>query len=149
MRNLAIVLFLSAAVTGCGQNHGASSRISTPLDKILVIGQQTQGEWQQFMKTGGLQNSDQWRGYTVQDVSLGFDAHDKLSEISLLLTSGTDNQEPSFGDIKQNLAGICGKAWKKGSPSTALHGNILCIFSPARRTGYYHLEISKMEHMNN
>jgi len=149
MRNLAIVLFLSAAVTGCGQHHGASSGTSTPLDKILVIGQQTHGKWQRFMKAGGLQTSDQWHGYTVQDISLGYDAHDELSEISLLLTSGTDKQVPSFESIKQNLAGICGKEWKKGRPSTALNGKTLCIYSPARRTGYYRLEISKMEHMNN
>ena len=146
MRNLALALFLSTAIAGCGSHdHGAA--MDTPLDKILVMGHDTQGAWKQFMHDGGLQASDQWRGYTVQNVSLGYDAKDRLSEISLVLSPGTDNKTPSFKNISRDLAGLCGTSWRKGKPSTAENGKILCIFSPSKMTGYYRLEINKMEGM--
>ena len=148
MRNIALVLFLSVAIAACSsQNHDGSSRMASPLDKILVMGHGTQEQWQKFIKDGGLQANDQWKGYTVQHVSLGFDPHDRLSEISLILTSGVDNRAPSFNNISRDLAKICGTDWHKGTPSTAENGNILCVFSPGKTTAYYQLEISKMEGM--
>lgn len=148
MRHLAIALLISITIAGCSHDNNVASQASTPLDQILVIGKKTRGKWLIFMKNGGLQTSDQWHGYTVQDVSLGFDEHDELSEISLQLTTGLDKQVPSFDNIKQNLSGICGQNWKRGNPSTSQNGNIICIYSPAKRTGYYHLEVSKVEQMN-
>lgn len=148
MRNIALALFLSTMIAGCGSHGLGSSHTASPLDKILVIGKDTRGAWKQFIHDGGLQASDQWKGYTVQNVSLGYDPQDRLSEISLILTSGVGKRTPTLRHISQDLADLCGSDWRKGSPATAENGNIICIYSPNKTNSYYRLEINKMEPMN-
>ena len=144
MRNIALMLFLSIAVAGCSQGGHGPSHPASPLDKILVMGKDTRGAWKQFMHDGGLQASDQWRSYTVQNVSLGFDPKNQLTEISLVLSSGVHGRTPTFEHITHDLADICGDNWRKGSPSIAKNGSTLCIYNPSKKGAYYQLEINKV-----
>lgn len=148
MRNIALALLSTIAIAGCSHGGHGASHPTSALDKILVMGKDTQAAWKKFMHDGGLQASDQWKGYTVQNVSLGYDPQDRLSEISLVLTSGVGKRTPSFRHISQDLAGICGSDWHKGTPAVAQNGDILCLFSPSKTGGYDHLEINRMEPMN-
>lgn len=151
MRNLVWALFLCVAIAGCSSEGGQGPfHPASPLDKILVMGKDTRGAWKQFMHDGGLQASDQWKAYTVQNVSLGFDPKNRLTEISMILSSGVHGRTPSLEHISQDLAGICGKDWRKGSkgsPAMAENGDTLCIYSPSKNGNYYQLEINKMESM--
>lgn len=91
------------------------------LEKALVIGKSTSGDFSAFRDEGGLDNADHasWAGYSVTNVRLSYDESNVLDGMVLtLVKNDLSGKIASFSNLKTTLEPTCPANWQDSGPNS-------------------------------